>query len=123
MERFDLYIDNPIAVGIVPEAPKIVGMMATDGNMVAQFPVTVYNATGQAIGVADDKAAFIGLWNSDGSNQKIGRLYGAAGPFAFTLALQIGASLQALTANPVNDIIDVDQQAINDNDKSTILFQ
>lgn len=66
-------------------APVAIGMRDLEGNETTSYPVDVYNVNEELIGVANTKAEYITIWNSDPANQVIGTLTNSLGPFGFKL--------------------------------------
>jgi hypothetical protein len=95
---------------ICPLRQIAITMHTTPGDVeTSSYPVTVYNVNLVSLGVANTKAAYISLWNSDSANQAKGMLTGGYGPFTFTLIAASGVTPPAFvygnyTGSPVNQL-------------------
>ena len=63
------------------------GTRTSEGDEVNGWPQYVQNVNGDDIGVANNKAEYINVWNSDESNAELGILSGLIGPFSYTLKM------------------------------------
>lgn len=73
----------------IPDPVSLI-MADLEGNETTSYPVDVYNVNLELIGIANDKAEYITIWNSDEDNQVVGTLSAGLGAFTFRLALNIG---------------------------------
>lgn len=78
---------------VCPDGLYSLGMRDLEGNETTAYPVDVYNVNEELIGIANTKAEYITIWNSDPVNQAVGTLSNSLGPFGFKLRLNTGAEL------------------------------
>lgn len=63
----------------------VIPMLTTTGAEPDRYPVNVVNVELEVVGLANDKAEYIIVWNLDSKNSSVGILSGATGLFSFTL--------------------------------------
>ena len=102
---------------------KHVLLKSTDDHNVSQYPVSLFNVIGQAIGVAKNKDEVIEMWNGDNSNKEIGILFGGENPYSFKIKLNPEMNLEVIVGNPLAELNDSDLVALADSTTETILYR
>lgn len=75
---------------VCPQGSVYLTMKDLEGNETTNYPVTVYDVNETEIGYVENKTEYISVWNNAASNQAVGVLSGAGGPFGFFLKLNRG---------------------------------
>jgi len=78
---------------VCPDGSYALGMRDLEGNETTAYPVDVYNVNEELIGVANTKAEYQTIWNSDPANQAVGTLFNGLGPFGFNIRMVAGAEV------------------------------
>jgi hypothetical protein len=107
--------------------PVYLGIKDLDGDEVSAWPIKVFNVNQEELGVANDKAEFISMWNADPANQEVGRIKNGRGPFGFrffaVLCNEVPDSLIGITQSEALGIITEDGIQITTEDGEPLITE